>query len=847
MSSVNPYSSASVPGIVSQFIPEQLPTELILNKLNQEQQIQDTYRNQTNALLDYEQRAAFQKDKNKIKEVKGEIKDFVSKAMTMDFNNPESRQEVLNFYRNLKNNEDLKTIAYNTASYDEMVKQRQKIIESGKTGIFHDIELAKLSEAIDKYEKSEGISQVSLPGLQGDLDRLKKRNEYFETKAVNKFLQSHGITENYQGSGFDMLYQKSVESNDPQLRKALEQYLQDYATTPEGRQDKAIYDFSKEYGAYDNIKNAKGEKVDYTFQNYLNDISGVEKFRTYKEDVDLKVAQTPYAKARLNQLKEEANAKLIQGQAAEGVKLFEIAKDDLKSNNAETRENAFYDIINLQKQAYNKLTPYEKAKVDKEFKTYMKESQAELELFKMLKNDLSTGKDIISSKYNVKGLFSWNLSDKLKGLKLETLNAYKKEDALDIINSLINAKQEEIKLNNSNKLILKKVGLDDAIKVNNVIANIFSKLGPNLITKALSSKNIINFDDIDFYQSEDIKKMVDGETFTLSNAYSIQDVKKSNAATSMIAEQFNAFKDVVSFSSDEDSKIVQDALTNNQGKLPALQLVLRDNGSPEIMFTIPGKTVKGNGDIEANKIVKATFKNAKDLKGLMNNNQVTNMFEVVFDSFGEVGKKYKEKYLGSAVNINKTPTMSDEWDVNTVLAKELGSNNYNSTFKGSKHSNRALGDNIMKVSLSPASKEDWNFITNLKKKSETYNPYESIENQLTLKMADGLHLLDKNNRNAYISTNKEQFNTLVEDVISKYNGPQKSLIANENSTTRKAVKNDLMKLIIKEDAELITNMSEQYKTLINGIYNNFKNVEFPATKDFLKAVSDKNYINNIKL
>jgi len=191
--------------------------------------------------------------------------------------------------------------------------------------------------------------------------------------------------------------------------------------------------------------------------------------------------------------------------------------------------------------------------------------------------------------------------------------------------------------------------------------------------------------------------------------------------------------------------------------------------------------------------------------------------------------------------------MSDEWDVNTVLAKELGSNNYNSTFQGSKHSNKGLSDNIMKVRLSPASKEDWNFIENLKKKSETYNPYESIENQLTLKMADGLHLLDKNNRNVYISTNKEQFNTLVEDVISKYNGPQKNLIANENSNTRRAVKNDLMKLVLKEDAETITNTSQQYLQLINGIYNDFKNVEFPATKDFLKAVSDKNYINNIKL
>ena len=851
MSAINPYSRANTTNIISQFVPEQLPTELILNKLNQEQAIQDKYYNAASSLGDFDQRAIYAQDKEFVKDFKKQANEFVDAAMNMDFNNPDNRQQVINFARKIRNDETLKTIASNVASYDEMIKERQKIISEGKSGQYFDLQLSNINKAINDYETTGKVSNVRFNTLQGDLDRREEMAKYMK-ELGNTEIEGYGnIIDNYGNLDIDVIKKVSRATNEPQVQAALNSLLNSYGETAAGKQSRELYNANYK-GLKVKEKDAKGNIVerDFTFNDYLINEVGAGKYvkTKYGEDIKVLRSSTDRINLRKEQAAIEAKNKLVYGSTVSGIDKKSIIESDLQSTDKNTVNNAFEEYKDLVKQGYESSDKLGKAKIDEAVSKY----KADLNVYA----EDRIANDYLSMMKNASKDGDISLSELTK-IETTLLQKYPFTNISDVVSSYVNAsynKNGNIDYNTSEKNIKNltenaKYILNKTNEYNMPYINSFNQLAFLDKTKIdeQHKKYLTDYDfsigihDSNFknYKKE-INKAINGMGAVQVPSYSLVDTKAINDMNAFIGKHSAELNTIGSWASEEDKALFESAISKGDKKLSSVKLIYSGNNkiTPKLMIEVPGKFTDASGKVIQNKQLTFTLKSADEIAQLPNNDRITNMYEEIFNWYGDTGKTLKENYLNRAAKVNTKPEMSKANDINRIVSNKLN-NNYSGMALGYKYDGLKTDKNIAKVDLNPTSADDWKMIEKVKKLSGTYN--NDLPLDKTIKIGDGLLLMgDRSNLQKYFVDNQNEFNEIMNNVINSDNS-----LSSLTDTQKNSIKQDARKVLVDGNPDLNYTAPDYMKNLSKAL-ELFNNKPFPATQEFLEQINSVNYLNTLK-
>ena len=157
MAGINRFYKPSRSKYVSQFVPDQLPADLMLKGLAAKQ---GKY-NQMEATLtkfgEWDQRALKNADTEYVEGKKKNLSDFIDKSMTQDLGSQEFAREYQSFKKNFQEDEGLKKVASSVAIHDEKEARVKKLKEG--TGTQWD------QNFVDDYNRH--YAQYTAPTSQG--------------------------------------------------------------------------------------------------------------------------------------------------------------------------------------------------------------------------------------------------------------------------------------------------------------------------------------------------------------------------------------------------------------------------------------------------------------------------------------------------------------------------------------------------------------------------------------------------------------------------------------------------------------------------------------------------------
>jgi hypothetical protein len=842
MSNINHYSEASSVGIMSQFVPEQIPTELILNQLKEKQNIQDMGMAQAVQFGDFDMPTVYERDKQYVKNVKQEVNQFVDKAMNMDFTNPENRVELLRFRKKLMGDENLKTIMNNNARYAEYVKQKQKIETEGGNGTFFDIQLAMRNHMMNEYNKTKDgtVDNVDLGNLTKDLDRVGAKAKYFDKLGFNKYLAEQGIQHNFGNLDVDVLYQKSVKENSQQLKSAIEQYMSSYASTPEGKQDRAIYEYNKQMGVYDSVKDSKGNKVDYSFQNYLLDTSGAGKYQISEIDNKTTVLRGAATNSKLRKEEEDKN-KLIVGQAVTGQDYYDILKNDLNNSDPKIRKNAELEMARIKEELISKMPESEKAILKDYKEKYNKRLSSELTKAQNYLNRINSGENVEFTKEDIK-FFGANIGEmgSAESLSFGNFSKLDNNSKAQVLKDFIK-KSNEVQLKNKNSNFF-----EGHITFKNYLVDRVPAIYDNRKGISLNEDKYNPFDlnkkeihDINFNKfNESLNNKLKGTTVKLDNVYGVEDPKLANTLKGKIKNNFSSLLSVGKFDDEESKNQVENAFTN--GKVENVKLKTNKDGYDELYFNVlPTK------DGEVSKPYRFIINNQNE-SNMPTNETVRNMQQIIYESYGKMGKDWYETYRQKGYTASSTVNKADYNNVNYFVKNELNVNYSNKI--GAVEFNGINKNGIFKSVFTPLSGNDMDAMINFKKNNGTFvkgkDEAETINMNKNILIGDAMNMLTPQEFKDYytINDNREVFETLKTQAIKQFNSlPSSGNVLSSDDTKRK-LSNDLDEYIFNNNSKITGN--DAYKEAFGKVLDIYKKSSFPTNTDFLKFISSNSFFES---
>lgn len=829
MSKINPYSQASAHQAVSQFIPERLPTELILNKLQQEQQVQDAYSQGVTALGDYDQETVYKKDAEYVKEVKNKIEGFSSEMVNADFNNPENINKLLKFRKEILNDENLKNIQKNVGSYRQYVEEKTKIISQGGTGQFFGIQDAVSRHSIEEYEGSEdGIRHVGFNTLQGDLDRNKKREEFFKGTGFSKHLESLGIAENLGDSGYDFLKKTDVKTNNKQIQAARENYLKDYINTPEGRQDYQIFEYKK---ANDNLPSG----VD-SFGAYLLDIHNVDKYLT----TDITVGLT---KLREN-ARAAINRQIVVGSNISGEDIIEKTKTDLSSKNPAVVEAAIYDYLGAINQAVKISTPLEQEEYNRNFEKHEN----------IINENISSLDAIISHITGESGISLAAKQNLITNLvnKAGIKTGYGKP-AEETVKQLVKnieytkSKIKELKAFNNKGIIYKHMPKElNLTKDNNGVFNYIPNLNIENIDKLFHDDQVLKGKDYEL--TKGLYKKLEGTSVHLDNTYSLSDHKSVEDLNKTLSKHYTSLESVGSFAfgSDEDKQAFNKAL-GNPAKLTATRLIGSDDGKRPPQMLI--EYLDGDNN---RKVTTFTFNKPEEIKRIGGGTEAINAFELVTSHFGDVGEALQNSYLDSMY----TP---ENKNFNDYAIKNLGGS-YSDNVSFTPYTGLRSEFGVAEVNFNKNSSLTENEIKTLKAYSGTTIPdYKGVitrQNQIQvdgkkeqnkvennyLLFGDASVSLTPKEKSGWLYRNEKGVNALLDNTLNNYKGNNKNRL--QDNETKKEIKGAVLDFFIGGGIHEFED--ESLNKIFKDVYKTIYTMKFPTDKEIFTVFNSKEFVERIK-
>lgn len=266
MAAVNRFYNPSRGQYVSQFIPQQLPTDLLLQGLANKQKTYNDQLNRINLLGDWTQPALSGYDTEFVNQKKQEIRGFIDNMSQKDLSLPQTQQEYINFTRQLRDNEDLKKVAgsyskhqefldidkkikagnatdYEEAFYDDYLKRFNVYTAKGGKGFKGDIQLGdqnilkgtdiqKAQEELFDHIKADGSESIA--ALEGGISYKNGwegvSGKKISSAVANEFDNFYKSRAGEQlGARFDMNFSNSVDPS-----KSIGMIVKDM--TPEQRQ-----------------------------------------------------------------------------------------------------------------------------------------------------------------------------------------------------------------------------------------------------------------------------------------------------------------------------------------------------------------------------------------------------------------------------------------------------------------------------------------------------------------------------------------------------------------------------------------------------------------------------------
>ncbi len=182
---VNRFYSPQHGTYISQFVPEELPANLMLQALNNKQKQYDTAQTNLNVLGDWNTRSLGDYDTNYVKGKQSEIRNFIDTSQGQDLSSPEYTRKYVDFVRKFKGDEGLKAVASSVAIDDEYQK-RIKDLKDSKDGFAYANALEhEYSTRRQEYTKRggqgfKGQIQLGDPNVLTGVDKLAEAKPIFD-------------------------------------------------------------------------------------------------------------------------------------------------------------------------------------------------------------------------------------------------------------------------------------------------------------------------------------------------------------------------------------------------------------------------------------------------------------------------------------------------------------------------------------------------------------------------------------------------------------------------------------------------------------------------------------------
>jgi len=187
MPGINRFYKPSQSGYQSQFVPDQLPADLMLKGLASKQGKYDTMAATLNKFGEWDQRALQGRDTEYVEGKKKDLESFIDKSMTQDLGSQEFAREYQNFKKGFTQDEGLKKVGASVAIHDEYQK-RVKDLKEGKGTDYDQAFVDNYTRNFSEYTKStatggqgfEGSTQLGDASILSGVDINAETEKYFD-------------------------------------------------------------------------------------------------------------------------------------------------------------------------------------------------------------------------------------------------------------------------------------------------------------------------------------------------------------------------------------------------------------------------------------------------------------------------------------------------------------------------------------------------------------------------------------------------------------------------------------------------------------------------------------------
>lgn len=184
MAAVNRFYQPSRGEYISQFVPDQLPADLMVNALGRKQQQYDAMAATVQQLGDWTQRALPGYDTKYVGEKKQSIQNFIDSSLNRDLASPEYIREYQKFVRDFQGDEGLKMVSSSVATHDQYLERVKKLKEGSGTE-YDKAFVENYERHYNEYTAETGLgytgdTQLADPSILEGVDLNKEMEAYFD-------------------------------------------------------------------------------------------------------------------------------------------------------------------------------------------------------------------------------------------------------------------------------------------------------------------------------------------------------------------------------------------------------------------------------------------------------------------------------------------------------------------------------------------------------------------------------------------------------------------------------------------------------------------------------------------